>query len=205
MDPTSEYKKVKDFTDLLNTNLMYFRGELCETYYYGAPWGKGEDQNNHAEVSSENLLKLTEKHRIFTTNGQSSYTDKTTDQRSYLSFYMEKETFTRVHKKLLEDPRIWTTFILKSDNKFLNLLCSSFKYDEISSLSPDKKRIVLTLDCKEPYSVWTRDTEAREEFESSAFENINTILKETVYCFIVCKLWNTEPNADTILLNHLEE
>ena len=45
----------------------------------------------------------------------------------------------------------------------------------------------------------------REEYESSEFENINSILKNTVYCLIVCKEWNTEPNADTILLEHLEE
>lgn len=194
MDPIIVYKSIKDFSDLLQSNIDFFNGKLNETYYYGSPWGKGEDQNNHAEVSTQNLIELT-KNRIFTTNGQSNYYDKTTDQRSYLVCYMEKDTYNCIHKNLLEDSRIWTVFILAKEY--------SINYSEITSLSPKKKRIILTLDCKQPYSIWTRGLEAREEYETTVYDNVNNILKETVYCIIVCKEWNKGPSSDSILLEYL--
>ena len=40
-DYKETYDSVKDYSDLLKTNLMFFRGELEETFYYLAPWGKG--------------------------------------------------------------------------------------------------------------------------------------------------------------------
>jgi hypothetical protein len=196
MDINIIYSKVNTFSDLLDTNIKFFRGEINETYYYGAPWGKGEDQNNHAIVSTENLIKLTKDHRIFSTNGQSSYSDKVTDQRSYLMFYMEKETFEKIKEKLLKDERIWTIFIQRKDLFFFK------NFSITSSLHPSINKIVLTKDVGYPYSIWKCDEEARLEFEETCFDNINDILKETIYCLIVCKEWNTEPNADTILLNH---
>lgn len=173
--------------------------KISETYYYSASWGKGEDQNNHAEVATQNLIELTKKHRIFTTNGQSNYYDKTTDQRSYLVCYMEKQTYNSLYKKLLDDSRIWTVFIIPEEYNLSNLW-SFINYKEITSLPPITKRVVLTLDCKESYSVWRREIEARQEYEMTIFNNINNILKNTVYCIIIC---NKEPTADSILLKHL--
>lgn len=69
------YKKVENFTDLLETNIKFFNRDIPCTYYYGATWGDGKDQNNHAIVSTKNLIELTQNHRIFTINGQSSYTN----------------------------------------------------------------------------------------------------------------------------------
>ncbi len=204
-----EYINVKDFTDLLETNLMFFKGNIDETFYYCAKWGEGEDQNDHALVSTDILIKLTEKHRIFTVNGQTSYSDKTTDQRSYLICYMERDTFSKVKDNLLKDDRIWTFFIIKKEDenildKLYNLIDEYSNYYEISSLDKSKTRIVLTLDCKEPYSVFRREIEARSEFEMTEFDNINSILKDTVYCLIVRKEFNKGPNADEILLEYLE-
>jgi len=73
------------------------------------------------------------------------------DQRSYLICYIEKNIFECIHKKLLNDPRIWT--------------------------------IILTLDCKEPYYVWTRGVESREKYETTVFKNINGILKHTILSY----------------------
>lgn len=207
-DLNSEYLKVKDFSDLLNTNLKFFKGDLQETYYYCSPWGKGDDQNNHAEVATKNLIELTEKYRIFTIDGQSSYSDKFIQQRSYLISYMEKETFEKIKEKLLNDNRICTIFFIKKDqpkdsSEFLNFLKNLFtdEYYEVSSLSNSIKRLVLTLDREDPYSVWTRDIAARYD-GNSHYKNINSIIKESVYCLIVCKEWNKDPTADTILLEH---
>jgi hypothetical protein len=152
------YNNVKNFTDLLETNLKFFRGDIEETYYYCAKWGDGQDQHDHAMVSTNILIDLTRKHRIFTVNGQSSYSDEKTDQRSYLFCYMEKETFQRIKNKLLEDDRIWTFFIVKKDNenifdKIYGYIDPYHGYYEISSLDKSKTRIVLTMDCKEPYSI----------------------------------------------------
>lgn len=74
MDYFEYYKKVENFTDLLYTNIMFFEGKMSSTYYYFSKWGEGEDQNNHAIISTDNLLELTKKYRLFTINGQSSYT-----------------------------------------------------------------------------------------------------------------------------------
>jgi hypothetical protein len=204
------YNKVKDFTDLLQTNLSFFKGDISETFYYDAKWGEGEDQKDHAIVSTNNLIELTEKHRIFTVNGQSSYNDVKTDQRSYLCFYMENETFEKIKNKLMEDNRIWTIFIIKKEEisfKYLKEIFFDYyetNYYEISSIKDkNKTRIVLTMDYKEPYSVWRRDLSCRLENETSIFENINSILKNIIYCIIIRKEFNKGPNTDEILLNHL--
>jgi len=189
------YLKVSNFSDLLKTNLMFFNGELQETYYYGAPWGKGEDQNDHALVSTKNLVELTEKYRIFTTNGQSSYNDFNTDQRSYLIFYIENKTYEKISNNLLNDKRIWCAFIFRKNKN----ICDIFSI--VSSLN-DKKRVVLTKDCGNPYSIWTCNGDARE-YDETFYENINEIVKNTIYCIIICKEWNKEPTADSILLEHL--
>lgn len=197
MDIEIEYKKVKDFSDLLKTNIDFFKGKISETYYRTS-------LNNYTEVSTQNFIELTKKYRIFTTNAQSNYYDKTTDQRSYIICYMEKDRFESVYKTLLDDSRIWSVFILAKEYKILNL-CYSINYSEITSLLPSQKRITLTLDCKQPYSVWTRGLEARKEYESTSYDNINKILKDTVYCIIICKEWNKGPTADSVLLYHLDK
>jgi hypothetical protein len=117
---------------------------------------------------------------------------------------MERETLSKIKDGILGDDRIWTIFILKKDNEKIQDEYSN--YYEISSSSLDKKKtsIVLTLDCKEPYSVFRREIDARSEFESTKFDNINSILKDTIYCFIVRKEFNNGPNADEILLDYLE-
>lgn len=204
------YNNVKNFTDLLETNINFFKGDMEETYYYFAKWGEGEDQNDHAIVSTEILIELTEKFRIFTVNGQSSYSDETTDQRSYLQFYMEKETFEKIKNKLLKDNRIWTIFIIKKDeedifDKLFKYFDEYYQYYEISSIDKETKRIVVTLDCKEPYSIYRREVEARAEHEMTEFATINSILKNLVYCIIINKEFNKGPNVDEILLKYLQE
>ncbi len=193
------YSQVKTFSDLLETNLQFFRKEVEETYYYCAKWGEGEDQNDHALVATDNLIRLTRDYRVFTTNGQSSYSDWCTDQRSYLFCYLESETFNSVKQSLLQDPRIWAVFITREQG------CLFPKYTEISSLPSSTKRIVLTLDDKQPYSVWRRDNSIREEYESTEFPKVNEILHQTVFCVIIRKEWNKRPNADEVLLEHLEK
>lgn len=211
-----DYNRVKDFTDLLESNLKFFKGDLSETFYYYAKWGEGEDQNDHAIVSTNNLIELTEKYRIFTVNGQSCYNDEKTDQRSYLNFYMENETFEKIRYKLLEDDRIWTIFIIKKEeeeNSYLKyfkcireVLFGYYEtnYYEISSIDKSKTKIILTMDCKEPYSIWNRELDCRLEYETNIFENINEILKNKVFCLIVRKEYNKGPNVDEILLNYFK-
>jgi hypothetical protein len=113
---------------------------------------------------------------------------------------MEQETFKQIYQKLLNDTRIWNIFIFKK-NEEKNFI-------ELSSLDKNKKRIVLRMDYGEPYVEWIRDIKAREEYES-CYENIKNIIKDMVYCIIVCKEWNKELNnmitADTILLEHMEK
>lgn len=191
------YDSVKDYSDLLNTNIMFFKGELEETFYYGSAWGKGEDQNNHAIVATNNLIKLTEKHRIFTVNGQSSYSDYCTKQRSYLSFYMEENTFEKLYTKLFNDKRIWVI----CNGPVLNI--KDYNFEEIGSVDPYIKSIVLTLDYEEPYSVFNKNYAYRYEDDFSS-STINNILKSHFYCTIIRKDFCQDPNADDILLEHLE-
>lgn len=192
------YKRVQTYDELLQTNQDFFSGTLDRTLYYCARWGEGEDQNNHAEVATENLKALTLTHRVFTVNGQSSYHDEATDQRSYLSGFMEKETFERVRESLLGDPNIWTIFFVEDPKR----LCWSC-IREISSLPSTVSQIVLTLDTKTPYSIFYRDPEARMEYMDTGYPAIDRIMSTLVFFMIICKEWNAEPNADTILLKHL--
>ena len=191
----SIYDSVKDYSDLLNTNLLFFKGDLEETFYYCSPWGKGEDQNNHAIVATNNLIELTKKYRIFTVNGQSSYSDQYTKQRSYLCFYMEAETFEKIYNKLYNDDRIW-------------IICNGpvldkkdYDFEEIGSVD-SKKSIVLTLDCDQPYSIWDKKYMYRYE-DNFSCNNVTNILKKLFYCIIIRKDFSEEPNADDILIECL--
>ena len=193
------YEKVKDYSDLLNTNLMFFKGELSETFYYGSKWGEGEDQNDHAIVSTKNLIELTEKYRIFTVNGQSSYSDKYTKQRSYLTFYMEEYLFEKIYNRLMNDSRIWVIF-----NGPVSDVSDVSEYDfkEIGSDDSETKRIVLTLDCGEPYSIWNSKYCYRYE-DNFSYDKVNNILKKLIYCTIIRKDFSEDPTADSVLLEHI--
>ena len=203
MEVYKEYTKVKDFSELLQTNIDFFKGKLKEPYYHWYPWKSTEDQDNHCEILTKNLINLHQIYRIFTTDFQTSFSDKNIDQRSYLVCYMEKKTFNSIYKNLLDDTRIYTIFIVKQYQSSINYSNYS-NYSEITSLSPKQKRVVLTLDRKEPYSVWTRGIEARKEYETTTLDNINNILKDTVYCMIICKEWNKNPTAESILIENIE-
>jgi hypothetical protein len=238
------YTNVKTFNDLLKTNLMFFRGELLETYYYCAKWGDGEDQNNHAIVSTDNLIQLTGKYNIFTVNGQSSYQNlneepikeavdnlhsiqmdiieyeknhnwlhnifakffddyimdlisqrtlafnrleheenKVTRQRSFVEFFIEKESFDLIKSKIRKDNRIWYC-VMTPELKILTNM-------------PTHK-VCLTDD----YTIFRVDKMWREYHESS-YENIDNILKNLYLCIIVCKDFGSTYLADEILLEYM--
>lgn len=204
------YESVTNFSDLLVTNLKFFNGELKETYYYIAPWGKGENQRNHANTSTNNLIELTEKHRIFTVDGQSSYTDKTTRQRSYLECYIEKDLFDRIKDELLSDPRIITTFIIRHEytnpiKSFFAEYSTDLRYTINSSIPKGKSIINLTMEDDRPYTNFRIDPIAFEDGlpRPSQYPHIRNILYDTIFCFIVCRDYSTPYTADKILLEHL--
>ena len=170
------YNSVRDYSDLLETNLMFFKGDIEETFYYGTAWGKGEDQNNHSIVSTNNLIELTEKYRIFTVNGQSSYEDYCTKQRSYLCFYMEEDVFQKIYDKLLNDNSIWVVCNGPIDSKI----------EQIGSVDPEIDRIILTLDLDEPYTEWNKKHSYRYE-DNFSYNKVSNILKKLFYCFIIKK------------------
>ena len=101
----NHYNNVENFSYLLKTNLMFFNGEIDSTYYYGAPWGKGPDQNNHAIVSTNNLIKLTDKYRIFSFDGQSSYTNMNEQaikqaEENFINIHNDINLYENQHNKL---------------------------------------------------------------------------------------------------------
>jgi len=179
------YKNIHTYSDLLETNIKFFNNEIDETYYYGGKWGFSEDQNNHADVATKNLIELT-KYGFFTVNGQSSYNDKYIDQRSYLIFYMHKDTFNNLQNKLLNDNRIWTVFILPD-------------YSIISNYDKSKENIFLTLFNGKECTIFPIKSYMRDEYLSN-YKNIENILTNSVYCIVICKEFNKEPNSDQILL-----
>jgi hypothetical protein len=186
------YKRVEDFTDLLQTNLMFFRGEIPRTYYYLAPWGKGADQNNHAEVATTNLIELTEQFRVFTIGGQSSYHTETVHQRSFLECVMEANTFQRVVRRLMGDERIWVYF------SFPN-------YSVMTSLAKRVNNLALTIDRGEEFTHFWVEPRCRDECgRGTGYKNVDEVFTELILCWIVCKEFDTDPTADTILLEALK-
>lgn len=213
------YLKVQNFNDLLITNIMFFEGNLLKTYYYSESWGKGKDQNNHAILSTNNLIKLT-KHRLFTINGQSSYTNfnelniikinnkikyfskycfcnlyikklykdlkkeekKITIQRSYLFFYIEKETYEFLFKKLKKDKRIWYYIIAPNMVSIHNIPYSKIYFTD-------------------EHTAFTIDNNWRK-YEKSQYKNINEILDKLYLCMVCCKKYSTPYTIEDILIEH---
>lgn len=99
------------YNDLLRYNIAFLQSRLPHTFYYGARWGQGDDQNDHAEKSSATLIEL-QRHGVFTFGGQSDHCERTVvrshqgrlrsgdvytmKQRSYVEFAMPEECAERV-------------------------------------------------------------------------------------------------------------
>ena len=126
----------------------------------------------HRSKGSCNLLELTKKHRIFTTDGQSSYHDDGTEERSYLACYMEETTFKKVKTKLLHASRTDVVFITP-------------QYEEITALGTFHKKIELSYDLGDLYTAFNRSVDVRDEY-SSKYQNVISIIKELYFCFILC-------------------
>ncbi len=187
------YSNVKTYQDLLDSNIKFFNGTLKKTYYYLAPWGEGEDQNDHAIKSTNNLIKLHQLYQVYTVDGQSNYSDPEYGyyQRSYLGFLVEISTLSKVYEKLLNDPRIWLICTLSNGNTIGS---------DIDSIEP----IDLTLDADEPYTVWSSVTCLRPHDNMSEFENVNKIIKKLVSCWIICRDFCTPHTADQILVEYFD-
>ena len=187
------YSKVTTYSELIDSNLQFFEGKLQQTFYYSAQWGKSPDQNNHAELATGNLISLHKKYRVYTFNGQSNYEDPEHDyiQRSYLGFLIEKEQLDKVHKKLINDFRIWT-------------ICTNPDY---SIYGKDEKFFMLdlTLDGGEACTIWNFQTCSRPLDDMSEFDNVNKIVKKLITCWIICKDYCSPYTADQILLEHFEK
>lgn len=191
------YKTVKNYEDLLKTNVHFFEGKLPGTFYYLAPWGEGSDQNDHLSKSTRNLIKLNSKYRIFTHNGQSNYKDEDIIQRSFIDFYIEIDKFYVLKELLDTDNRIWYVADLPGG--------------EIISKFPSKKgkkeqkEIVVTYDGGKPYTIVNRTTFEDYRFSKQVedFPNILEIFKSLVSVSIICK--NNNILADEILLKYMEK
>ncbi len=111
------YLDVKEYGDLLNTNIMFLFRKIPCTFYYPNIWGEGLDQNDHAIVSTPNLIQLTEKYRLFTVDGQTSYCNNNkeaidfaeknlTEIKNQINLYKESNLFTRCFYSEMEELNI---------------------------------------------------------------------------------------------------
>jgi hypothetical protein len=166
------YNNVQDFTDLLNTNVMFFEGKLLRTYYYYAKWGEGEDQNNHAIVSTNNLIQLTKFNRLFTINGQSSYTN------------MNVHAIEIAIKKLMEiDDQIKQ---YNMEHNFMYNMFSGCFDNYIMELNLLRSRAYMNLE-KEENKVTIQRSYLEFFMESNTFDSIKNKLYNDIriwYCIV---------------------
>ena len=190
------YKTVKEYEDLLKTNVDFFKNKLPRTFYYHEPWGEGSDQNDHAIKSTRNLIELNSSYRIFTHNGQSNYHDEYTTQRSFLDFYIEIDKFFELKPYLDTDNRIWYVADVPG-------------VEEILSKFPRKKgkeieEMVLTYEGDEPFTFVNRMRFKNYRFskEVEEYPKILQIFNGLVSVSIICKY---DTLADEVLLEHMKK
>lgn len=195
IDPHQIYKKVRTYDDLLQTNLDWFNRKINQTFYYGMPWGEiDSDQIDHSITSGENLKNLT-KNGVFTVNGQSFHCDDNgTKQRSYVTFFMERDKFVSIVDQLKADDRIWFDVIDANNNQWSTI---------------EESVVTLTSDFDEPYTTYPMSVDWSDAEKNISgvddYPIIKSILlgENMVFGIVIRKEFCKAPTADAVLLEHI--
>lgn len=217
------YKNVNTYNDLLKTNIEFLKGNLPETWYYGAKWGEGLDQKTHAtDMTTQTLIALHKK-GVFTVNGQSSQCDKNIseqtiypesagrvvahEQRSFVDGFLPVELAQKLVPILQKDKRIYIDIKYPNDkDNFSNIPYKIVAKDWPGVFNVTREK---TEDGKwqEPYNMWDDSTykEIVKNFGPRKYPNITKILKEQAMINVIIKKYCKGPEADNILLDAIEK
>lgn len=201
-------KYVKNYDDLLKTNIAFLENRLPKAYYYCDSFG-GEGDESHIS-SRDSLINLHYK-KIFTHDGQSNFEETiedfitytgehlknyTTGQRGYLSFLAPEEIAQNILPHLLLDKRIYISMIFPDgirniDNMPRPIIELTCEYDDENgeTCGTNFKR---------------RTWQELEKFDSSTlYPNIHKIINKLVFCEIICVDFNADIASEDILLSYL--
>jgi hypothetical protein len=107
-DTNKIYQNVKNYDDLIRTNLMFLEGLMPMTFYHSGP------------IYDTDLIKtkeITSKYRFFTMDGQSNFCDNYLKQRTYLSGIIPLVNLKSLRKKL-DNSDFWYSIYIISERKY---------------------------------------------------------------------------------------
>ena len=218
------YGKVKTYDDILKTGIDYMNGKLPQTWFYGAAWGEGEDQETHA--TKEATKKLIELHKrgVFTIGGQSSACGDIDEsspyralnfgddgfpiafkQRSSISGYLPVELAQKLLPILKKDKRIYVEIKFpKDEGNFINI-----PYELEAEGWPGVFNVTTYKTSNGKWHDYTNmHDEPHGDFVSShprEYPAIRRILKQQAEIDIVLRQYCKGPEADEILLDAINE
>ena len=111
-------RRVKTFADVLTFGKAFLNNKLYRSVDYFAMFGKGRDTAGH-DQERERLLQLHDL-RCYTTCGQINVKDANIEQRSYVTFYCERDTADRLLPALEARDDIFYVMSSNHDSTFCN-------------------------------------------------------------------------------------
>jgi len=208
------YEQVQSYEELLLTNIAQLQSKLPKTFFYNGRWGDTEDQNNHAQKATDNLILL-HNYKLFTINGQSNFCGYETPeskypvmQMSYVEFFTTNEFAMQLLPHLLLDKRVYVSMVFPDGVRHIN------------NMPPEQMLPVTTYEDETTFyatrSVW-RAYSYQELYEPCfplyatfvdspvAKKKIEDILKTLVFCTVICREQGADDTADDILLTHVKQ
>jgi hypothetical protein len=220
------YTKVKTYDDILKTGIDYMNGKLPQTWFYGAAWGEGEDQQTHATKEATKTLIELHKKGVFTFGGQSSVCgniDETSPyrslnfhdgsfpvaykQRSCIAGYIPIELAQKILPILKEDKRIYVEIKFPKDQgNFINI---PYKVEAGAEEWPGEFNVTTYKSSTGKWHNYTNmSDEPHGDFVKSnprEYPAIRRILKQQAEIDVVLRQYCKGPEADKILLDAINK
>jgi hypothetical protein len=121
VEDTSEiYKKVSNYDQLLDTNILFLKGLMPMTFYHLSPI---------YDMNTQKLQKITKKFKFFTMDGQSNQCTDSEKQRPYLSGIIKTDQlYPIIHQLKKQSGYYFSYYIPSTEESEDNILFDKLKF-----------------------------------------------------------------------------
>ena len=206
------YKEVKNWSDMINTNIDFMNGKIDRTFYHGGPLddetldkrNKGLFLNQCIELNKLQLFTYcSQPYRYYEDEEDETICDY--HQKSYVYFLCEPHIGPKLYKELLKDERVFISY----ENYTLKTMTDNFDTDLYvvtrQRITPNRiifyeKYKKIEVDGYYHHSHWYRDylnTSNRMECHVKKFPIMHEMLSNCCNIVVVCK--NDESAPEIVL------
>lgn len=205
------YEHVITWKDMIETNVLFLQGKLPGTYGHPGYFGAGSGFT-HTEAGKK-LVKLNQKYGVFTVDGQSNDCDQDTNQRSYITSFIDVKLLQKVLPSLLEDPDIqisvaWPDLIRYYDNYDDNEL----RHNVTFFFQDDGELDYYTNMLREPIGMYMHShplevfmIDKQYDRDKQTDVNVSQLFIDKAKLSVVKKDYCGATSAEEVLMKHLDK